>query len=399
MESIISEWTGRAGFEKPQDCQVTVTLREEGGRNILLHSKQERMFGNAIRQCAENCLDELSAAHVTVEIVDYGCLDFGIAARIKTAYARAVKEKQNTADFEQSVISASDRMTEGRMRTMLFCPASQPKMLLNAPVYRPDAILFDLEDAVTLAEKDSARDLLCEAMKRLPFGGCQIFTRINGLRTRFGEEDVRAIVPAGIRRIRLAMCESPEDVRALDQLLCEVEKQHGIAAGSVKIQCSIETAKGVLHARESVRASDRVISLSFGAEDYTRSMGTSRSKEGTELTFARQYLPVIAAEAGISAIDTVFADLEDTEGFIAEVKHAKSLGFTGKSCIHPSQIPMVHDIYTPSQKELEDARKVLHAMREAEAAGIGVVAVDGKMVDEPVVSKAKYVLQMLGEEV
>jgi len=285
------------------------------------------------------------------------------------------------------------------MRTMLFCPASQPKMFLNAPVFHPDAILFDLEDAVAFAEKDSARDLLCAAMEQLDFGKSQVFVRINALRTPFGEADVRAVVPAGVRNLRLAMCEAPEDVQALDALLTEVEREHGIEAGSVKIQCSIETAKGVLNARETVNASPRVISLSFGAEDYTRSLGSSRSKSGLELTYARSYLPVVAAEAGISAIDTVWSALDDEAGFEEEVRTAKALGFSGKSCIHPSQLAVVHRVYTPDAAEVEHARRVVDAMREAERNGVGVFTVDGKMVDAPVVSKARRVLQQIGEEV
>ena len=146
-----------------------------------------------------------------------------------------------------------------RMRTMLFCPASQPKMFLNAPVFHPDAILFDLEDAVAYAEKDSARDLLCEAMAQLDFGTCRVFVRINSLHTPFGEEDVRAVVPAGIRYLRLAMCETAADVRELDGLLDTVEAEYQIPSHSVKVQCSIETARGVLNAREIVSASSRVI--------------------------------------------------------------------------------------------------------------------------------------------
>jgi len=242
---------------------------------------------------------------------------------------------------------------------MLFCPASQPKMFLNAPVFQPDAILFDLEDAVAYAEKDSARDLLCEAMGQMDFGACRVFVRINSLHTPFGEEDVRAVVPAGIRYLRLAMCETAADVRELDGLLAAVEAEHQLPVGSVKVQCSIETARGVLNAREIVAASPRVISLSFGAEDYTRSMGTSRSKSAQELQFARTYLPVVAAEAGISAIDTVWSALDDQEGFEAEVRNARALGFSGKSCIHPSQVPVVHRLYTPDEEEVAHARRVM----------------------------------------
>lgn len=148
-----------------------------------------------------------------------------------------------------------------------------------------------------------------------------------------------------------------------------MEAEHQLPVGSVKVQCSIETARGVLNAREIVAASPRVISLSFGAEDYTRSMGTSRSKSAQELQFARTYLPVVAAEAGISAIDTVWSALDDQEGFEAEVRNARALGFSGKSCIHPSQVPVVHRLYTPDEEEVAHARRVMEAMRAAEQAG------------------------------
>ncbi len=279
-----------------------------------------------------------------------------------------------------------------RMRTMLFCPANEPKLYLNAPVYQPDCILFDLEDAVAYREKDSARDLLCKAIKTLKFGESTVFVRVNSLHTPFGEADVRATVKAGIRNIRLAMCESREDVWGLDQLLTELEKEEGLAEGAVKVQCSIETVKGVLNARESVAASNRVISLSFGAEDYTNSMGTNRTKSGIELSYARTYLPVIAAERGITAIDTVWTDLGDEQGFIDEAKQAKMLGFSGKSCIHPSQIRPVQRIFAPTAEEINHAAKIMKAVGEAEKAGTGVFTVDGKMIDGPVICKARRIL-------
>ena len=284
-----------------------------------------------------------------------------------------------------------------RMRTMLFCPASKPKMYINAPIFKPDCILFDLEDSVVYDEKDSARDLLCTAMKMLDFGDSRICVRINSVRTELWKDDIHDIVAAGVRFVRLSSCESAEDVKTLDAFLTATEKEYGIEEGSVKIQCSIETAKGVMNARESVDASDRVISLSFGAEDYTRSMGTSRTKEGIELTFARTYLPVVAAEAGFSAIDTVWSYLEDEEGFETETRHAKALGFTGKSCIHPSQLGIVHRCFEPSEEEIEHARKVIDAVNTMFGNGEGVFTIDGKMIDEPVINRARRVLMMAGE--
>ena len=283
-----------------------------------------------------------------------------------------------------------------KMRTMLFCPANKPKVYLNAPVFQPDCILFDLEDAVAMSEKDAGRDLLCKAIETLDFGDSMVFARVNGTGTPFFEEDVKAIVPSGIRYIRLAMCDSADAVITIDQLLTEVEQENGIEKGSVKIQCSIETAKVVLNARESVAASDRVISLSFGAEDYTNSMGTVRTREGNELSYARTYLPVVAAEAGITAVDTVWSNFKDMEGFEEEVKWAKTLGFTGKSCIHPSQIKPAHRLFNPSEEEIEHAQRVIDAEREATAAGIGVFTVDNKMVDYPIINKARRILIQSG---
>ena len=245
-----------------------------------------------------------------------------------------------------------------KMRTMLFCPANKPKMYLNAPVFKPDCILFDLEDAVAMSEKDAGRDLLCKAVETLEFGDCRVFARVNGTGTPFFEDDIEV--------------------------------------GTVKIQCSIETAKGVLNARETVKASDRVISLSFGAEDYTNSMGTVRTREGNELSYARTYLPVVAAEAGITAVDTVWSNYKDEEGFAEEVKWAKTLGFTGKSCIHPSQIKIAHTLLSPSAEEIEHAQRVVDAEREATAAGIGVFTVDNKMVDYPIINKARRILIQAG---
>lgn len=287
-------------------------------------------------------------------------------------------------------------MEMNKMRSMLFCPASEPKLYINAPVFHPDCILLDLEDSVAYSEKDGARDLLCKAMKALDFGESKVFVRINSLHTPFGEEDVRAVVKAGARNIRLPMCESKEDVEGIDRLLAEVEKEEGLEEGAVKIQCSVETARGVMNARESAAASSRVISLSFGAEDYTNSMGISRTKSGRELAYARSYLPVAAAERGITAIDTVWTDLNDEDGFIEETKNAKELGFSGKSCIHPGQIKTVHKIFSPAQEEIDQAKKIIAAVAEAKRAGKGVFTVEGKMIDSPVIGKALRILSQAG---
>lgn len=279
-------------------------------------------------------------------------------------------------------------------RTMMFAPANNPKMLVTAHLYGPDCVLFDLEDAVKYADKDAARDLLAEALKVVNYGDTEIFARINPLSTEFGKDDVKILVPAGLRKMRLAMCETPEQVKELDQLLTEVEKEHGIENGDCKIQCSLETPLAVMNAVSIATASPRVTSISFGAEDFTRTMGAERTKEGKELFVARTMVVMAAAIAGVDAIDTVWSDLDDEEGFKAEVKTSMNLGFAGKSCIHPSQVKIVHKIFTPNKEELE---KSLEIVKAAEAANInkgGVITVNGKMVDIPVIAKAEKVVRL-----
>lgn len=283
-------------------------------------------------------------------------------------------------------------MNKRLRRTMLFCPASDPKMLFTAPVYKADCIIFDLEDAVAYAEKDSARDLLCEAIKTIDYGNSEVFARVNGLYTEFGAKDVEALVKAGIKNIRLPMCETKENIIELDEMLTRLEKENNILEGTVKIQAAIETPKGVLNAYNIATASKRVVAISFGAEDFTRTLGTDRSKGAKELFAARTHIVLAASAAGVDSIDTVYADLNDMEGFREEAKEAKQLGFSGKSCIHPAQVKAVHKIFTPSKEEVEKSLEIINAAKEAAEKGIGVITVRGKMVDIPVIQKAERVV-------
>ncbi len=279
-------------------------------------------------------------------------------------------------------------------RSMLFCPANEPKMYLSAPLFKPDCIIFDLEDAIPVREKDSARALLCEALQFFDFGDIEIFVRINALSTPFGNSDVLDTVAAGIRRIRLPMCETAQHVVELDTILQKLESSMSLPEGCIKIQCAIETPKGVLNAAEIATASQRIISLSFGAEDFTRSLGIERTLPNKALDHARCQLALVCSSLGIDAIDTVWADLKDMAGFEAEVEEAKRIGFKGKSCIHPKQVQAVHKIFNPSPEAVEHSLKVISMAARAFEQGIGVVTVDGKMVDLPVIHKAERIVNL-----
>ena len=275
---------------------------------------------------------------------------------------------------------------------MLFCPGDNPKLFFTGMIYKPDCIIFDLEDSVKLSNKESARDLIGEALKTIDYKGIEIFVRVNPLSTPFGEMDVRELVKNGLRKIRLPMCEEKEQIIELDRLLTEVEEENNIKLGEVKIQCGIETPKGVHNAYSIVTASKRVTALSFGAEDYTRSLGTERTKEGLEILVARSNLAMIASMVGIDATDTVWSDIGDEKGFIEEIKKIKILGFTGKSCIHPNQIKHVHSAYLPSKEEIKNSLEILEISQNMEIIDGGVISLHGKMIDIPVIEKAKKII-------
>lgn len=279
-------------------------------------------------------------------------------------------------------------------RTLLFCPASNPKLLFTAPIYKADCIIFDLEDSVRYDEKDAARELLAEALKSIEYDNCEVFARINPLDTEFGEEDVRVLVAAGLRRIRLPMTQCSDDVDRLCKLLDQVEDEFGVDRGSTRVQCAIETPLGVHNVYEIATASERIVSISFGAEDYTRSLGIDRKDATKALLYPRSRIASVAAIAGIDAIDTVWSDISDIGGFRNEVVQAKNLGFAGKACIHPSQIEVVHDVYTPDIESVQQSVEIMQIAKDLDIEKGGVALLNGKMIDIPVIDKARRIVRL-----
>jgi len=278
-------------------------------------------------------------------------------------------------------------------RTMMFVPGANPAMLRDAPLYGADSIMFDLEDAVSLKEKDSARLLVHNALKTVDFSNTETVVRINALEDG-GDQDIEAVVTAGVNVVRLPKTERAEDIVEVAKVITDVEERYGIEVGRTKMMAAIESAEGVMNAREIALASDRLIGIALGAEDYVTNMKTRRYPNGQELFFARNMILHAARIAGIAAIDTVYSDVENTEGFQAEVTLIKQLGFDGKSVINPRQIPLVNAIYAPTEKEIQNAKEVIWGIREAEAKGSGVISVNGKMVDKPIVERAERVIAL-----
>ena len=277
-------------------------------------------------------------------------------------------------------------------RTMLFVPGNHPGMIRDAGIYKNDCIMFDLEDSVSINEKDSARFLVFQALTTLNYPGKEIVVRINDPRTQLGKDDLEAIVSTRKAAIRLPKTECADDVKYCDDIIDAIEKKTGAQPGSTKMIAAVESAAGVLNAKEIALASKRLIGIALGAEDYVTDLKTSRSPDGVELYFGRSMILLAARVAGIDALDTVFSDVNDEEGLRKETMLIKQMGFDGKSVINPRQIKIVHDVFTPTEKEIEHAAAVLAAIKEAERCGSGVISLKGKMVDKPIVERARRTL-------
>ncbi|VGU76352.1 citrate lyase beta chain / citryl-CoA lyase subunit [Streptococcus pyogenes] len=278
-------------------------------------------------------------------------------------------------------------------RTMMFVPGANAAMLRDAPLFGADSIMFDLEDSVSLKEKDTSRALVHFALKTFDYSSVETVVRVNGLDS-CGALDIEAVVLAGVNVIRLPKTETAQDIIDVEAVIKRVERENSIEVGRTRMMAAIESAEGVLNAREIAKASKRLIGIALGAEDYVTNMKTRRYPDGQELFFARSMILHAARAAGIAAIDTVYSDVNNTEGFQNEVRMIKQLGFDGKSVINPRQIPLVHEIYIPTEKEIDHAKQVIWAIREAESKGSGVISLNGKMVDKPIVERAERVIAL-----
>ncbi len=283
-------------------------------------------------------------------------------------------------------------------RSMLFVPGNNPGLIRDVHIYKPDSIMLDLEDAIAINEKDSARFLVYNMLKELKdyYKELDIETivRINGLDTNLWKDDVYAVVKAGVDVIRIPKTDTKEDVLKVEALVEEIEKEIGREVGSTKLMAALESPLAVINAYSIATSSNRLIGIALSGEDFVTCMKTDRSSEGHELYTARGMVVLAARAAGICAHDTVYSDVNNDEGFLKEANLIKQLGFDGKSLIHPRQVELVHNVYTPNQKQIEKSLKIVTQTQEALKEGKGVITVDGKMVDKPIIERAKHVLNL-----
>lgn len=279
-------------------------------------------------------------------------------------------------------------------RTMMFLNAQKPGLIKDPYIYAPDSLMLDLEDAVAENQKDAARFSLYHALKNIDYRGCERVVRINGLETPFWQEDIRCAVAGGCDAIRLPKTESAADVKKVESAVIAAEKEFSIPEGKVLIMAAIESARGVMRAMEICEASERLFGIALSGGDYTKDLHTHITGTGIELMGARQNMVIAARATGVQCFDTVYTDLDNMEGFRQDVETIHVMGFDGKSIINPRQINIVHEIFTPSEKEIIFSEKVVREIDKKRAEGIGVFTVDGKMIDIAFYDGAKRTLEL-----
>lgn len=385
--------TGTAGNKGPgirSDVWVEVSPARSGGLQISIKSKVKALFGRQIRELTEKILRFFDVEHAGVVIEDAGAIDFVLAARLEAAIKKVTNSKK---EFLLPLLEENTTATkkDNFRFSRLYLPGNSPKLMINAGVHNPNGLILDLEDAVAPAKKFEARFLVRNALRTLRFYGAERMVRINqGAR---GLEDLEFVIPHFANMILIPKCESEKDIRQVAEKVEQLRKQHEMSH-PVWFMPIIESAKGVMNAYQIAGADPHVAAMAIGLEDYTADLGTRRTNEGTESFFARSMVVNAARAAGIQPIDSVFSDVSDMEALAENVKRSKALGFDGMGCIHPRQIKVIHENFAPDAAEIDKAKKIFLAYKEAEAKGLGVVSLGSKMIDPPVVKRALNTIRM-----
>lgn len=279
-------------------------------------------------------------------------------------------------------------------RSMLFLPGNTPNIIVNGDALGADNVILDLEDAVSPDQKDAARILVRNAIKAIGFDNVELTVRINSLDTPYWKDDLEEIVPLSPDLIMPTKVNSAQDVLTLDAAIAGIEKKSGLDVGAVKLIPLIETAQGLENAASIAAACPRVAAIFLGAEDLTADLRCPRTKEGTEIFYARSRMVSAARAAGVDVYDTPFTDVNDDEGIVRDAQFARSMGFTGKACISPRHVRAVNEAFSPTQKEIDYAYEVLEAIRQAKEQGRGAISLHGKMIDKPIVLRAEQTIAM-----
>lgn len=380
---------GNEGSDVRSDCFVSLEITNNDGRVINLNSKVKLLYGEDILSLVNDILDYYEIKNCNLKIVDTGALNFILAARIEATIKQLIDTEK---EYLLPILDENKYATtkEQFRLSRLYLPGNSPKLMLNAGIHNPNGVILDLEDSVAPAKKFEACFLVRNALRNIDFNGVERMVRINQIPA--GLNDLKYIVPHNVNLILIPKCESAEQIKQVEQEIAKIKRDNNNPIWFMPI---IESALGVEKSFEIATASKSVVALAIGLEDYTADLGVSRTKEATESLYARTRMVNACKAAGIQPIDSVFSDVADMEGLRKNVEMSKSLGFEGMGCIHPRQIPVIHEAFKPTQEEIEKAQKIVEAFNQAQAKGQGVVSLGSKMIDPPVVKRAFQTLEKL----
>lgn len=382
--------TGNAGPRVRSDIEVTLELTDSGGIELNIRSKVKTMYGKAIEEQCRSLLQYFGIENARLSLNDSGALPFVIAARMEAAVKALTNSNRSfipEMNEENLYGSSRDRFRFSR----LYLPGNNPGMFLNAGLHSPDGVILDLEDSVAPDRKDEARILVRNALRAVNFYGAERMVRIN--QGKRGLEDLEMVIPHNVHLILVPKCEDAETVRTIDRKIRDIKDKEG-QSERIFLMPIIESARGVENAGEIAAASESVVAMAIGLEDFTADLGVQRTKEGVESIYARNRIVVASKAAGIQPIDSVFSDVGDMEGLLQNVLSAKAMGFEGMGCIHPRQIAVIRKGFSPSEEEMEKAKRIVLAYRDAREKGLGVVALGTKMIDAPVVARAEKTISL-----
>jgi len=379
-----------AGLCGSSDCRV-MFQPSHAAREVEVHSSVERLFGTAIEALAQKMLEAYGVTRGHLLIEDDGALELVLAARIETVLRMAGFQIQSEQRSQRTASGCKDRVRWAR----LYLPGNQPHFMVNADSFGADTLVFDLEDSVPPDRKLEARilvrNMLCSS---LLFKKSELAVRINPLRGSCGKEDLEELLGARPHAIVLPKTESAQDVQQLDEELSRLEDKFGIARDSVLIMPLIETAAGVLAAREIAAASPRNAALLFGYEDFMTDIHASQDAVlGNGSLLARQMIVLAARASGIEPLDSVIADISDNEALKQSCAEARQIGMGGKAAIHPMQIPAIRTCFAPSEQDIAGAREIIEAYEKSLSEGKGAAAQASSMIDAPIVARARRILQ------
>ncbi|MCG8411827.1 MAG: aldolase/citrate lyase family protein [Bacteroidales bacterium] len=382
--------SGNIGKKIRSDCYVTLELKDSGGIKIEQKSKVKVLYGESNQKLCIQILEFFGIKNAELLLEDTGALPLVIAARVEAAIKQVVEtDKEFLLDFidENKYSSEKEKFRFSR----LYLPGNTPSMMLNAGIHEPNGIILDLEDSVAYNKKNEAQLLVRNALRGINFYGAERMVRINQFPQ--GLNDLKYLIPHNVHMLLVPKCEGAKQIHQLEEKIEELKKKHKIKQ-SIYLMPIIESTLGVEKAYEIATASENVVAMAIGLEDYTADLGARRTNEASESFYARTRMVNACKAAGVQAIDSVFSDVGDMKALCENVKVSKSLGFEGMGCIHPRQIKVIHESFAPEQPEIEKAKKIVNAFIDATEKGLGVVSIGTKMIDPPVVKRAEKTINL-----